>query len=187
MVWWVHCHPYDESIVIPMCCPHLESAGLWLPSTTGIHWNFIGAKVMQLHMLYTQTHTHNICRSAECSEARGCAVFSCFDLEWPKAFRSFCDTISPALRREHSQIWCLPQVWVPGCVCDDVGICSLFLLWPLLRMCQYTCITSTLNAWISFAKIKSGLYNSLLSSLVCGSWNTVQSCFFASFDNISHM
>lgn len=133
-----------------MCCPHLVSAGLWLLSTTGIHWNFIGAKVIQLHMLYTQTHTHThtICRSAECSEARAWAVFSCLDLEWPRALRSFCDTISPALRRGHSQIWCLPQLWVPRCVCDDVGICSLFLLWPLLRMCQYTCITQSHPPWM---------------------------------------
>lgn len=37
-------------------CALLVSAGLWLPNAFGICWNFTGAKVVQQHMLYSQTH-----------------------------------------------------------------------------------------------------------------------------------
>lgn len=48
-------------------------------------------------------------------------------------------------------------------------------------------VTATTNARFSSTKTVSSSYNSLLSSLTCGSGNVVQSFFLASFDNVSQM
>lgn len=145
---------------------------------------------MTAHALLTDTHK----LSGEVwSALRPGSGLSSPALTWsdpgPSEVHGFCGTISPALCKEGSKMWCLPQLWVPGCVCDDVGISSLFLLWPLL--CQCIGITWSHPPQITeFPSRKvciTGLYNSLLSFLLCGSWNSVQSCFSPSFDNTSYM
>lgn len=172
MVWDTS---WYESIVIPTCCPRLVSAG---PRP---RYSLKPLLVLRWYNSSCFSYRCNIYTSVECPEARAWAVVFC------RGPGGFYGTISPALCREGSQTQHLPQLRVPESVCDDVGISSLSLRWSLLGMCQYSCITSTTNACNSFTKIKSGLYNSLLSSLICASWNTVQSCFFASFDNVSHI
>lgn len=181
---WVHCHP----LVLSM--PGVS----WLvaASAHGICWNSVvseGDTTARAVLTDTCTIPTEM-RSAV--EARAGVVFSCIDLERPRALRS------------SSFLWYhfphAPQGKLTNMMSATFASSWMCLWWGCYFFTfsmvasskdvsehLYHTVTSTMNAWISFTKIKSGLCNSLLSFLICGSWNSVQSCFFASFDNISHM
>lgn len=110
---------------------------------------FVHIKVIQQRMLYSQTHIQYLqkCRVLW-GQALGCLLLPSLD--------GFCGTISPVLCREGSQIQPLPQLWVPECVRDDVGISSLFLMVASsedVSVHFYHTVTSTTNACISFTKL----------------------------------
>lgn len=122
---WVHCHSHMLStpavswLVAAQCLWHLLKL-FWCSGDT------------TARALLTDMSTRS--REVQSTLVAGPGLSSPA-LAWrnpgPSEVHGFYGTISPALHRESSQIRCLPHLQVPGCVCDEVGISSLFLWWPL--------------------------------------------------------